>query len=60
MYLLDVPVESAFLAEDVGTVRTDNSLHIVMPPHVRGQISCLLATLGTGQILETSYMNLEN
>ena len=59
VYLLDVSVESALLAEDVSTVRADDSLHIVLPPHVRGQICRLLATLGTRQILETSYMNLE-
>ena len=40
--LLDVTVESTFLAEYVGAVRADDSVNIVEPPHVRGQVSTLL------------------
>ena len=60
MNLLNVPVESALLAEDVGAVRTDDALHVVEPPHVGGQIGHLLLTLRAGQVLQLGHVNLQS
>ena len=40
--LLDVPVEGALLAEDVGAVRAHDPVHVVEPPHVTRQVRTLL------------------
>ena len=52
-------VKSAFLAEDVSTMWTNNTINIVFFAHVRGKIRNLLVALGTGQVLEASNVNLE-
>ena len=55
-----MPVESAFLAEDVGTVRTDDALHVVKSPHVGGQVGHLLPALRAGQVLQLGHVNLQS
>ena len=46
--LFNMPVESAFLAEDVGAVGTDDAFQVVEPPHVRGQVGNLFVALQAG------------
>ena len=60
MNLLNVPVESALLAEDVGAVGTDDALHVVEPPHVGGQVRHLLLALRAGQVLQLGHVNLQS
>ena len=42
LYLFNVPVECALFAKDVGTVWTDDPLHIVEATHVGCQVRTLL------------------
>ena len=58
--LFNMPVESAFLAEDVGAVGTDDALHVVEPPHVGGQVGHLLVALRAGQVLQLGHVNLQS
>ena len=58
--LFNMPVESAFLAEDVGAVGTDNAFHVVEPPHVRGQVGNLFVALRAGQVLQLGHVNLQS
>ena len=58
--LFNMPVESAFLAEDVGAVGTDDAVHVVEPPHVGGQVGHLLLTLRAGQVLQLGHVNLQS
>ena len=60
MNLLNVPVESALLAEDVGAVGTDDALHVVEPPHVGGQVGHLLLALRAGQVLQLGHVDLQS
>ena len=52
-------VKSAFLAEDVRTMWTNNTIHIVFFAHVRGKIRNLLVALRTGQVLQAGHVHLE-
>ena len=58
--LFNMPVESAFLAEDVGAVGTDDAFHVVEPPHVRGQVGNLFVALRAGQVLQLGHVNLQS
>ena len=55
-----MPVQSTFLAEDVGTVRTDDALHVVKSPHVGGEVGHLLPALRAGQVLQLGHVDLQS
>ena len=58
--LFNVSVEGTLLAEDIGTMGTNDAFHFVVSSHVRREVRRLLTTLGAGQILKTRHVNLQS
>ena len=53
-------VEGTLLAEDIGTMGTNDAFHFVVSSHVGSEVSRLLTTLGAGQILKPRHMDLQS
>ena len=53
-------VEGTLLAEDIGTMGTNDAFRFVVSSHVRREVRRLLTILGAGQILKTRHVNLQS